>query len=111
MPYRTTQILLRLPTSISQPLLKSNSSINNETLNTVVTELSDVGINEELPKENRNSPTDGKEENESKDTCSLLCRPVLKRTSNMKKDKILDTTIRFHNPPKEIFKPAVEVCM
>ena len=55
------------------------------------------------------------ETNNAGDQCTLLCKPVPKRTLNTamanNADNVNkpDTNLRFHNPPKEIFKPAVEV--
>ncbi|XP_066919194.1 uncharacterized protein [Clytia hemisphaerica] len=50
------------------------------------------------------------------ETCTLLCKPVPKRTLNLTTDdssnspteENKDNSLRFHNPPKDIFKPAVE---
>ena len=106
MPYRTTEIPSKVPLPTSQTPLQNNSPVNQEPMNTAVTDsiTLDEMVNEKPPKDEKEKNQDGNEE-----TCSLLCRPVPKRTSNMKEEKALDTTIRFHNPPKEIFKPAVEV--
>ena len=57
------------------------------------------------------------ERNEDSETCTLLCKAVPQRTLNMTNNnnsdggvtKTTDFNLRFHNPPKEIFKPTVEV--
>lgn len=62
-------------------------------------------------------PTTQIEINGDSEQCTLLCKPVPQRTLTMKNnnngDEVTktDSNLRFFNPPKEIFKPTVEVSM
>ena len=130
-PYRT-EYTSRVPAApsfnVTKQISESGTDGSPSTLEERPTELrSKLKLyGDEKPAESAISPQEMKNNNETensenKEQCTLLCKPVPKRTLTMKAAENDDTydadvskrglnnNLRFHNPPKEIFKPAVEV--